>query len=302
MLSKNHRFTLEDVAAQFPRDTFIRGMDYANDNKVKGWSFENDFIESEVQGSGRNIYTQEIELIFDGKGALEEVIGGCSCPVEYNCKHTVAVLLNILDHQQKKSPSGKPAIEASLSFAEQKWLHELEFAQNTSHINQYVVSHREEKTDDGFLIFTLSTLGNGKEIRLIPGKAKLNAKGELKYTKLSQAVRDVMRTSNFIKGDDYDLLALFNMSTMNSYYYSYYNPREKMGAVLLERIAKAGKLYWLSTENKQSSIKKLEFYEQQHAHLTWQEEQGFLRLRWQLSTQSDSLPETYYLLPTDPPG
>ncbi|MFZ6875137.1 SNF2-related protein [Undibacterium sp. Di27W] len=301
MPSKNHRFTLEDLAEQFPRETFIRGISYANDNKVKGWSFENDFIESEVQGSGRNIYTQEIELVFDDQGSLEEVLGGCSCPVEYNCKHTVAVLLNILDHQQKNSPSGKPANAASLSFAEQKWLHELEFAQNARHADSYTAPGKQEKPDEGFLIFTLSTLANGKEVRLIPGKAKLNAKGELKYTKLSQAVRDVMRTSHFIQGDDYDLLALFNMSTMNSYYYSYYNPREKMGAVLLERIAKAGKLYWLSTENKQSSIKKLEFHEHQHANLVWQEDQDFMRLRWQLSSENASLPQEYYLLPTDPP-
>ncbi|MBI3726846.1 MAG: DEAD/DEAH box helicase [Burkholderiales bacterium] len=301
MPSKNHRFTQEDLIEQFPRETFIRGISYANDNKVKGWSFENDFVESEVQGSGRNIYTQEIELIFDDEGTLEEVIGGCSCPVEYNCKHTVAVLLNILQHQQKKSPTGKPSIEAPLSFTEQKWLHELEFAQNARHVSDQVNSYMQEKPDDGFLIFTLSTLGNSKEVRLIPGKAKLNAKGELKYSKLSQAVRDVMRTSNFIKGDDYELLALFNMSTMNSYYYAYYNPREQMGAILLERIAKAGKLYWLSTENKQSSLKKMEFREQQHAHLAWQEDQGYLRLRWQLSIQNDSLPEAYYLLPTDPP-
>lgn len=297
MSSKTRYFTLDDLTQEFNRETLNRGINYATEKKVKGWSFDNDFIESEVKGSGRNLYTQDIELVFT-ENKLAEVIGSCSCPVGYNCKHVAAVLVDILHYWQRHQPPQQGA-KSELSFSEQKWLNELEFAQTSQPINAYPAT--SPKAEDEYLIFTLSTLVNSKEVRLIPGKAKLNAKGELKYSKLTLDARELMRNNHFLKGDDIELLALFNMCTMNSYYYSYYSPREKNGARLLERIAKADKLYWLTTENKQSTLRKLTYQEILPARLTWLEEQGYLRLRWQPEMQTDALAEQIHILPTDPP-
>ncbi|MFZ6720693.1 SNF2-related protein [Undibacterium sp. Ji49W] len=308
MSSKKRHFSLDDLARQFPHEVFIRGISYATENKVRGWSFDNDFVESEVQGSGRNIYTQEIELVFENE-TLEAVNGACSCPVDYNCKHVAAVLLNILDHQNKASPPPDHAASngTALGFTEQKWLRELEFARHDSPALSTESESGNEETDDGMLIFSLSTVAGSKEVRLIPGKAKQNAKGELKYTKLSLAVRDMMKSAHFLREADYELLALFNMCTMNSFYYSHYSPKGRMGAVLLERVAKAGKLYWLNTEKKQSQLSRLAYHPLQQAHLAWQEDKDYLRLRWQLdgtgaetSVSADSTPGPY-ILPTEPP-
>ncbi|MFZ6658402.1 SNF2-related protein [Undibacterium sp. TJN19] len=311
MSSKNRHFSLDDLAKLFPHEIFIRGLNYATENKVRGWSFDNDFVESEVQGSGRNLYTQEIELIFD-HGKLGSVNGACSCPVEYNCKHVAAVLLNILDHQNKAAskPDLMGKTDAALGFTEQKWLRELEFAHSDSATNFIEHSQTDEDVDEGFLIFSLSTTAGSKDLRLIPGKARHTSKAELKYTKLSLAVRDMMKSAHFLQGDDYELLALFNMCTMNSFYYSHYSPKGRLGAVLLERIAKAGKLYWLNTEKKQNQLLKLTYHDYQNAHLNWDEDKEYLRLRWQLDKENISAEESGkavelssspFILPTDPP-
>lgn len=304
MSSKKRHFSLDDLARQFPHEVFIRGISYATENKVKGWSFDNDFVESEVQGSGRNIYAQEIELVFEN-GKLEAVNGSCSCPVEYNCKHVAAVLLNILDHHNKAHalPGHADGNAAALGFNEQKWLRELEFATHESPAPGQVADTEfaKDEMEDGMLIFSLSTVAGSKEVRLIPGKAKQNAKGDLKYTKLSLAVRDMMKSASFLQEADYELLALFNMCTMNSFYYSHYSPKGRMGAVLLERVAKAGKLYWLNTDNKQNHLSRLAYHPLQQAHLAWQEENDYLRLRWQLDSNEEDAPAPPYILPTEPP-
>lgn len=296
MSSKNRYFTFDDLSHKFDRATLLKGIDYATDKKVIGWSFDDDFIESEVKGSGRNIYTQEIELAF-ASGKLQAVNGSCSCPVEYNCKHVVAVLISILDYWQQL-PSPRQASKSELTFAEQKWLNELEFSQHENATHPPGMQ-KKLKTSSDRLIFTLSTLANSKEVRLIPGKSKLNAKGELKYSKLSLNARELLSNNDFLDEEDMELLALFNMSTMNSYYFSYYSPKGKIGAKVLERMARADKLYWLKTENKQSLLQKLTYQDNLPAHLQWQEEQGFLRLHWQIADTGNDMPP--YILPTDPP-
>ena len=296
MSSKNRYFTLDDLALEFDRATLIRGIDYATDKKVIGWSFDEDFIESEVQGSGRKVYTQEIELAFVDK-KLAAVNGSCSCPVGYNCKHVAAVLINILDYWQQ-NPRVQQTAKTVLSFNEQKWLNDLAFTPR-DHTFPMPGTSRQSKADPGFLIFTVSTLTNSQEVRLLPGKAKLNAKGELKYSKLPLNTRELLSNTDMLTEEDLELLALFNMSTMNSYYYSYYLPKDKIGAKILGRIAKADKLYWLKTENKQSLLQKLTYQDNVPAQLHWQEKQGLLRLRWQLAGTDTDAP--YYLLPTDPP-
>ena len=49
-------------------------------------------IQSEVRGSYGQTYDQSISVTEDGRGGLT-VVGHCSCPVGYNCKHVVAALL-----------------------------------------------------------------------------------------------------------------------------------------------------------------------------------------------------------------
>ena len=73
--------------------TFTRGQNYQRSGNVIEFTwYEGDgVLVGEVEGSYQNSYTVEVE-VFDFDDDIE-VSGDCSCPVGYNCKHFVAVLL-----------------------------------------------------------------------------------------------------------------------------------------------------------------------------------------------------------------
>ncbi|USE34300.1 DEAD/DEAH box helicase [Endozoicomonas sp. SCSIO W0465] len=79
----------------FPTTTLQRGRDYFRKNKVSQLELDEDqdMLLGLVRGSGRKTY--EVEIFFYDHDDPEEdnLEGFCSCPVGYNCKHTVALLL-----------------------------------------------------------------------------------------------------------------------------------------------------------------------------------------------------------------
>ncbi len=75
------------------KQTFQRGQNYQLDGNVIEftWFEEDSVLVGEVEGSYFNSYSVEVEILDQPDGI--EVTGNCSCPVGYNCKHFVAVLL-----------------------------------------------------------------------------------------------------------------------------------------------------------------------------------------------------------------
>ena len=79
------------------------------------WFADNRTLEAEVQGSGRNIYSQTVEFNQRRDGSLN-IEGFCSCPVGFNCKHVVAALL---EQQRRAPPSAPTATPAAPATADQ---------------------------------------------------------------------------------------------------------------------------------------------------------------------------------------
>ena len=108
---------------EFDRGALSRGQDYARERRVTLLSCANNLIQANCRGSGSQRYQQQILLGTQGAA----VIGRCSCPVGYNCKHCVAVLLHLL--QQAPTPASAPTppapVAPRLSSALQKWLQQL---------------------------------------------------------------------------------------------------------------------------------------------------------------------------------
>jgi hypothetical protein len=84
-------FTLDNIRRNFDPTTFARGERYARDGKVLEVDWTGGSVRGEVSGSGVSVYQQTIRVTMGRHGAQFE--GGCSCPMAYNCKHVVAVLL-----------------------------------------------------------------------------------------------------------------------------------------------------------------------------------------------------------------
>jgi superfamily II DNA or RNA helicase len=122
-------FTLEDVSYQFDAATFARGADYVRRGKVTSVRRDGNTIHAEVTGSGRNVYRQTIYLEPERLGI--QIEGGCSCPMEYNCKHVVAALLACLE-SDAASP-GAPVL--AVSMPAERWLQQVAQVQAATRTN-----------------------------------------------------------------------------------------------------------------------------------------------------------------------
>jgi len=85
-----------DLLDQISTGFYRRGVDYQRSGRVlssatqhRGWSA---IVTGRVSGSGDHVYTVYVQLERDAHDFVS-VDGDCSCPVGYNCKHVVAVLL-----------------------------------------------------------------------------------------------------------------------------------------------------------------------------------------------------------------
>lgn len=83
-------------------------------------------ITGQVQGTARKPYEVRVK-ISPGRGEHVAIFGQCSCPMSYNCKHVVALLLEALASEDTQ-PAIEPlpfkpvAAQASPSAAVQNWL------------------------------------------------------------------------------------------------------------------------------------------------------------------------------------
>ncbi|MFS1524985.1 SNF2-related protein [Microbulbifer sp. 2304DJ12-6] len=92
-------FSLEDIENQFSDNSLIRGKAYHQRGKVKKYQASRDFhkIYGVVIGSGNRNYDQNITIVNRKRHNGPKIIGDCTCPVSYNCKHVVAVLFTLLE-------------------------------------------------------------------------------------------------------------------------------------------------------------------------------------------------------------
>jgi uncharacterized Zn finger protein len=79
--------------------SYVRGAEYARQQAVlqAAWDAEDTALRGMVRGQGGNVYqTAAFFSLADGRPAEFET-GECSCPLEYNCKHVVALVLSVLE-------------------------------------------------------------------------------------------------------------------------------------------------------------------------------------------------------------
>jgi len=111
------QLTIDIIRASFPRSYYQRGYNYQRQRRVLSleWDDDNEMLYGEVRGSGRNVYEQEISF----EKARSSFSGTCSCPVGYNCKHVVAVLLEwIARKPQNQGPHRKKQRDRLLDWQE----------------------------------------------------------------------------------------------------------------------------------------------------------------------------------------
>lgn len=115
----------KSIYTYFSRSAMEKGVVYQAQGRVSNLKVSHDLkhVTAEVRGSGSNRYQVDIALVFSGD-ELIDLDGDCSCPMEYNCKHVAATLLEALSgkevpathtHAAQSGPSAPPVLSFELT-------------------------------------------------------------------------------------------------------------------------------------------------------------------------------------------
>ncbi|MCK7599004.1 DEAD/DEAH box helicase [Microbulbifer sp. CAU 1566] len=118
-------FALKNIHQMANERSFARGEDYFLRGRVQEayWDEDAEVYRGRVKGSARYVYRVELGV------ERSRLVGLCSCPVSLNCKHAVAVALEILEQEMREQESagdgpvsGAPSTPNSPIPANPAWL------------------------------------------------------------------------------------------------------------------------------------------------------------------------------------
>ena len=197
----NINLSLEDLTRIFDFNYVSRGIDYAKNSMVLSSEVheKNHKINATVQGSGSNKY----HCVVTYKEEARYISGTCGCPITYNCKHVVAV---IIDHMNKQDVSVSPsATQPQQNIPLDNWLRRLSKPSAES-------SHKKEHKDKLHFVFDIKTdLQYGRQLNVSAFKTQRLKSGL--WAKGSKLSLDSGFQAPYISQSDTELLRLIEAVT-----------------------------------------------------------------------------------------
>ena len=247
--------------------TFARAMEVYLSQKVLDYSLSPASssewnIEGRVQGSGREVYDTSVTLEISDAGNVEFFSASCSCPVGYDCKHSVALVLKagyksssvVVKKQTRDAPSTRLSAKEleELKQAQQKLQRESKAAREAAQADQQVsqwldlfghssADPTQDEADD-HLVYTLShaLMGNKKVMQLSAWMTRKLHNGN--WAKLK-----TMRRISAPPVADIDILNLIEGLAARTYRYHAATSQCVLagpsGLLALQLAAKTGRLY-----------------------------------------------------------
>ena len=241
------RFKPGDIKRTCGFRAYQRGMNYWKENRVLDIQLTDESatqqIVSRVSGSHGNIYTTQIEILEYPDGDCE-IIGECTCPVQIDCKHIAATLLQTL-HE------GPQALTVNNDDMVDEWLESLKQA------SQKTTSEHPPTTASPFrLLYILESNPEHHDpyaLQLTTQKVRLLKKGG--YGKPSafplEKANETYYANDFLAPIDRDISQLIT-NARNYYYFNYtnqYTLKREMGELALKKMLQTGRCHWGDKDN-----------------------------------------------------
>ncbi|WP_211454397.1 DEAD/DEAH box helicase [Collimonas antrihumi] len=321
--------TLADVRDVLHQKTYDRGQEYVRQRRVLAVEQDGDVLNATVQGSGSNIYQQEITLsVFRDTPDIDSV---CSCPVGSNCKHVAAALIEYLQRSssdQLTLPAGKPSLQqpqappatpttpatsatpakpvaksnahAPLARPMEAWLARVESEIAAVGTAPVQPSGLRQKVATHQVVFVLTAAYNGKKAALHLCKAQQRPNGQFSS---AQPVTDVPRLLSdpavFLGPEDRDLIGLFvAQNDGNHAQHAACELSGKLGAQLLRSLLQQQRLLWANSlaDLAKGTAYPLQLAATRCASLAWYEavddSRDAARDKWQLGWQFEAEAES----------
>ena len=242
--------------------TFVRGLGVYRSQQVLDCTLQADsaggwFIEGSVQGSMHAPYATSVQITTTAQGAILAYSGECSCPVGGNCKHSVALTLQVavpadaklysapapgpapdpLARQQELQLAARAQAHARACLLAENWLAQCDGGQADA--------APDANTDQ--LVYTLAVVARNAHPVLYLGRALTRRLRNGHWAKVKQPhyFHEVNATP-----EDQEIGRLINR--MQAHNYSYGTPSQQAelsgqaGLLALRLAAASGRLFWLS--------------------------------------------------------
>ena len=245
---------LEDLKRSSDPGSFARGVKYFSDGRVL--SLQVDAAPPAVKffatvaGSEGNIYEQSVEVRPLGSRHLD-VLGECTCPVGYNCKHVIAACLQY--NRWCKAPQHRPP---------NYWLEWLD---------QFAAPPREKALAEGgeFVAYVLreDAQHGGVMVQLLLSRV-LRRGGFGKGKRLDLA--DIYYHQRRLRSATSDDVALTGLlAPLQRGHGEWISLRGELGALALQHMVASERCFWESLEPP-----ALHWAAARPAHLVWEQVQG----------------------------
>ena len=230
-------FVRADVVYQFDPGTFGRGEAYARDGMVIGLRREGDRIEGKVKGSGGSVYRQTIHFVAGARRVGFD--GHCSCPMDSNCKHVVALLLDYLSRGQPAPADAGTALPLLAG----RWLKQL------ASVEALVQREPAQAPGTGFLVrYVLVPGTQDRSLRLHACRARLRKDSSLSNVSPLNNVYDLLvAPPAYVGPGDEEPARLMAALGAGTGYVGEVKPAGRLGAQLLEQLCGTRRLLWART-------------------------------------------------------
>jgi hypothetical protein len=273
----------ESLAKQVVSATFARGMQVYLSQKVLDYTLSPASssewnIEGRVQGSGREVYDTSVTLQVANTGAVDFFSGNCTCPVGYDCQHSVALALKAAYKSANGGAAKKQLLDdpserlsaqelQQLQQAQLKMQREAKAAREAAKADQQVsqwldlfgTSQADPAQADAYehLVYALSTALTGakKVLQLSAGLTRKLNKG---YNAGTWAKLKPMRSVSGSPTPPVDVDILNLIDSMAARTYRYHSQTSQCvlagpsGLLALQLAARTGRLYVEDKGNLQS--------------------------------------------------
>lgn len=226
------------IYTYFSRSAMEKAVSYQAQGRVSDLKVSDDLkhVTAEVRGSGPNRYLVDIALTFSGD-KLASLDGDCGCPMEHNCKHVAATLLEALSEKEASAsgaqaahsaPTAPPVLSSELT----SWIDSVGRAARGSaggDENQCLL-YCLEPSDDAMPRLQLSL----RSVRVLKGGVFAGS-----YTNPSLFEFKPERAPKYFRDVDVDIVTLASAGTRSYYEQGPYSED------LLKRMVATGRAFWL---------------------------------------------------------
>jgi hypothetical protein len=288
------QYTVDDIRRQFDSGTLARGQAYAREGKVRKFAWTKNGCNGEVSGSGRSIYHQSVQIT--RKGSYLDIAGSCSCPMDYNCKHVVAVLVEALRRSSALLAPDSASAAADATGPAADWLASLAQARTAALIAEKPATSREG------IAWVLIPRAKTGELHLYLCKATFKADGMIASANAVANLHHVFQNGpQVIRPNDELAIRLYlGMRTIGDYDIGA-RLFGKIGYELLYRLQEAQTLWWGGNRAAigKGKLQPIGFGEARYACFAYRPKPDSKALSVQLAYEEDVLPE--HVIATDPP-